>query len=308
MKEFKINVKDGHQLFLRVWTPELSPKGMIHILHGMAEHSLRYDAFAKYLNFLGFVVVAHDHRGHGFTKEEDEKGWFAEKNGWAVVLQDAYEIEQLMRKEYPSLPLILFGHSMGSFMARSLIGMHPGFYDAVVISGTGASQGIIGKIGKRIALSHAKKVGSKTPDKMMHSLSFGSFNKKIQNPKTGSDWLSKDEEMVKKYEDDPLCGFVCSSQFYADLLDGIALANSKDNASKIPSSLPMLLISGAEDPVGGFAKGVKKVYSLYKNVGLSDVTLTLIDGDRHEILNEVGREKTQEKIGLWILSRVGIEM
>lgn len=306
MDERFLECKDGHRLFYRVWKPEAStsPKAVLHLLHGMAEHSYRYNAFAKYLNTLGFIVYAQDHRGHGNTKEEDEKGWFAEKNGWALISSDSWELDVQIMRDCPDMPLMLMGHSMGSFLARTMIVKHPDAYSAVVISGTGGPKGLAGKLGIMIAKSHVKKFGGKMPDQKMDKLCFGSFNKRISNPKTPFDWLSRDPDQVRKYIKDPQCGFVCSSAFFVDLLTGMEFANSKDNAKRVSKHLPMLIISGDKDPVGDYGSGVTKVYNLYRNAGVSDVTLHLVPDARHELLNETNRSETIRYISDWLVSHL----
>ena len=306
MEERFITLRDGHRLFFRLWCPETEPIATIHILHGMAEHSLRYNDFALYLNSLGFVVYAQDHRGHGFTKEENEKGWFADREGWLTVAKDSFELDRVIFNEFEDLPHYLMGHSMGSFMARSVITMHPSEFDGLIIMGSGASKGIVGKVGKSIALSMAKKYGSRLPNSKLDKLSFGSFNSKIKNPRTPFDWLSRDEKEVDKYINDPLCGFICSSMFYSDLIDGIEMANDVNLMKKIPASLPILIISGDADPVGGYGNGVKKFAQNYKKAGIKDVTLKLVEGGRHEILNETDKQDTYNFIGSWLMEKVNL--
>ena len=292
MEERFIKAADGHRLFLRVW-PCNDPIGVVHINHGMAEHSLRYDDFARELNRYGFSVYAQDHRGHGKTIENDEKGWFAEKGGWSLVADDAAVVDRLAMSENPGLPLILFGHSMGSFVARTCLNRHSEYYAAAVICGTGASQGIVGAFGRKLASLRARIRGSRTKDRFMQTLAFGSYLSHFPGEgKTA--WLSKDKDMVSRYDGDPLCGFVCSSQFYADLIEGSFTANDRKAAQRIRKDLPMLIISGKDDPVGGYGKGVEKVYRMYKDAGLENVTLRLLENDRHEILNETDRDEVMK--------------
>ena len=300
MEERYLTADDGHRIFLRVWTAE-NPVAVVHINHGMAEHSLRYDAFAKYLNSNGLTVYAQDHRGHGFTKEEDEKGWFAESDGWKRICRDAWFVDEYIIREYSHLPLILFGHSMGSFVARTCLADHSDSYKAAIICGTGGSQGLVGRIGHFIASRRARKDSGKMPDEFMQRLAFGSFAKHFPGEgETG--WLSKDKEEVRKYNEDPLCGFVCSSQFYADLIEGSFTANNADRAAQIRKDIPLLIISGTNDPVGDYGKGVRKVYRMYKNAGIENITLRLFDKDRHEILNETDRDDVMKCILAFIRS------
>lgn len=294
---------DNREIFYRVWLPENhNIHSVLHIFHGMAEHSARYDRFAIYLNSLGIAVYAQDHRGHGLTASDDELGWFAEKHGWKRVVQDGYELSELISKTHPGRDIFLLGHSMGSFLVRSLIPLHPELYAGAIISGTGASQGLLGAIGKLIARIRSLKNKGRNSDSLLDNLSFGSFGKDFQPQKTSFDWLSRDEQEVQAYMDDPLCGFVCTSRFFIDLLDGIAMANRKSLMCKIPKDFPLLIISGANDPVGVYGKGVEKVYKNYQKVGLVDVTINLVKGARHELLNETNREDIHKILGHWLES------
>ena len=294
MQEMELILRDGHRLFYRVWEVE-SPKATVHINHGMAEHSLRYSDFAEYLNTLGFSVYAQDHRGHGYTAEEDERGWFAETDGALTVVEDSYELDVKILNENPGIPHFVFGHSMGSFITRCAITLHP-IYNAAVICGTGADQGIVGKVGRMIARHHVKKWGSRMQDADLDKLAFGSFNRKF--PDEGDfAWLSRDRKQVEKYIADPLCGFVCSSGFYADLVDLISMANDRERADRIQKDMPMFIISGAMDPVGGFGKGIEKVEAFYRKVGIRELEMKLYPDCRHEILNELDNRKVYGDVG-----------
>lgn len=287
------------------WLPkEGTVKALLLILHGMAEHSKRYDEFAKSLTKQGFAVWAPDHRGHGKTAEGKTLGFFAEEGGWQRVADDAFELTELINKEYPAQPLFLLGHSMGSFLARTLLVQHSDVFDGVIIVGTGTSKGLLGKIGKMIAKRNVKKYGAKHPDALLDKMSFGSFNKRIKDPVSTFDWLSRDPKQVKLYEEDPLCGYVCTSSFFNDLLTGVELANDRTLAKNLPRDVPLYIISGSDDPVGDYSKGVRTVYEFYKEAGVEDVSLTLVEGGRHEILNETDRTKTYKLIAEWMKKRL----
>lgn len=304
MEELYTSAKDGHRIFYRVWRAG-SPLATLHLLHGMAEHSLRYDWFARYLNSLSITVYAQDHRGHGLTKEENEKGWFAEEDGWMTIARDSWLVDEIIMDENELLPHFLMGHSMGSFLARTVITEHPSSFDGLIIMGSGASKGMAGRIGKLLAERNARRNGSRMPDHQMDKLSFGNYNSRIQSPRTQYDWLSRDPEEVDKYIADPLCGFVCSSRFYADLIEGVEIANDKSRAQRIKKDTPVLVISGDADPVGGYGKGVKKVYKEYVDAGLEDVTLHLVPGGRHELLNETDKKESAAFIGAWLEKQLG---
>ena len=300
------NCSDGHRLAYNVWLPEknVKAKAFVQILHGMAEHSDRYEEFAHYLNSRGFGVFASDHRGHGETASPEELGWFAEKDGWNRVCKDCFEFADYIASLYSVSTTFMFGHSMGSFLARTIMVEHPDLYSGVIICGTGADKGLLGKIGKIICRSQIKKSGAKAKAVRMNKLSFGSFNRAFEPANTDFDWLSSDSSEVEKYINDPKCGFICTNGFFMDLLSGMEYANSPVTVSRVPKDLPLLLISGEMDPVGDMGKGVKKVYRLYKNAGVADVTLKLLPGDRHEILNEINRVEVYDIIAEWILSHI----
>ncbi|NBK20765.1 MAG: alpha/beta hydrolase [Spirochaetia bacterium] len=303
----KLTCSDSHVLYYHAWIPEgKSVKAVVHLLHGMAEYSHRYEGFARFLNKQGIALYAQDHRGHGLTatKAEDTLGWFAERDGWMRVAEDSKELSNLIVSEYPKTPLFLMGHSMGSFLARTIIADTPDLYDGVIMMGTGSSMGILGKIGGMIARSHVKKHGSKFVDEQLNKMSFGSYNKKIPDATSAFAWLSRDEKEVKKYDDDPLCGFVCTSKFFEDMLEGIGYANSGERARRLHNDLPILIISGSMDPVGNYGKGLEKVRDFYKQAGIKDLTLHLVEGARHELLNETDKNTTMQFLSSWILERV----
>lgn len=212
-----------------------------------------------------------------------------------MICDDSYELDQKIAEEHPDIPHLIFGHSMGSFVTRTNIALHSEAYAAAVICGTGGPQGIAGRIGRRIALSHAKRKGTKTEDPVLDRLAFGSYNRNFKGEGKFA-WLSSNQAEVAEYEKDPLCGFLCTTMFYADLIEGSFTANDKRLASGIRKDLPMLLISGSMDPVGGNGKGVRKCYEMYKKAGIRDVRLILIDKGRHEILNDVMRDEVMNDI------------
>lgn len=302
MEKKSFTCSDSRVLSYRVWLPEKRSKiiALIHILHGMAEHSARYDEFARFLASNGMAVIAHDHRGHGGSIENGEKGFFADYDGWQRVADDAFEISSYIAAEFPRVPLFLMGHSMGSFLARTVMVQHPELYNGVVIMGTGAGQGLMGFFGKMIARGEVRKNGPHKPSEKMTRLSFGSYNKRFEPGETGFEWLSRDSEMVRRYVEDPLCGFPCTGEFYIDIIDGIRFANDRSNAEKLPKDLPLLIISGGMDPVGGFSSGVRKVSEMYRAAGLADVTTEIVEGARHELLNETNRKDTYVLLRNWI--------
>lgn len=292
---------DGHEVFVRTFTPEQEIIGHVHILHGMAEHSARYEKFAKRLCDEGYFVSAHDHRGHGYTAEKNGMlGFFAYENGFERVVKDVFEVlENLKRQSNYGRP-ILFGHSMGSFIARRFTQQYSALIDKLILSGTASSTALL-TAGNVLARQLVKAQGAETPSKLMNDLSFGSFNKPIKNPKTAYDWLSTDDEQVQKYIDDPLCGFIATTQFFVDLTSGMSKMGRMDENSRIRPDLPILLVSGTEDPVGDSkAAGVIKAGHQFAQAGVEQVKVHLFEGMRHEILNERKKDQVIEIIVRWV--------
>ena len=285
------------------WLPdeEICIKGIIQIAHGMAEYAERYSHFAEFLTQNGFVVFANDHRGHGKTAlNQSEIGYFSFENGWFKVVNDMYTLTQIIKKEYPSLPVFIFGHSMGSFLTRTYICKYPKLINGVILSGTGGNPGIIRLIAKLIVFLYKNFKGKRARVKLLDKMSFGAFNKKIKNPKTAFDWLNTDENEVQKYINDPLCGALFTVKFFDDLLTGLGFIFKKKNMRNIPVELPILFISGNEDPVGDFGKGVKSSFKIYKKLGIKDINMTLYPEMRHEIVNEPKNEIVFNDVLSWL--------
>ncbi|ANU22941.1 alpha/beta hydrolase [Planococcus donghaensis] len=295
-----MRVSDGHELYVECYEPT-SPIGHVHIIHGMAEHIGRYKEFAEYLASRGFIVSAHDQRGHGKTVERNGiQGYFADYNGFERVVEDAHSVIQEVQLATGELPLVLFGHSMGSFVTRRYIQLYSDTVHRVVLSATGGDPGVSGKLGKVIAAASAKMYGKQEQSEALGKLTFGSFNKPFEHEESAYAWLSRDKEMVTKYEADPLCGFESTNQFYQDLFSGITTVNNPEKVAHVRKDLPILLISGAVDPVGDNGKGVFEAAKQFSDAGVSLVKVYLVEGARHELLNELGRHDTYRVIGDWM--------
>ena len=293
---------DGYELVYNLWLPEegRQVRYFLQIIHGMVEHSARYKRYAKELNEHGIAVFAADLRGHGKSTSPEDRGWFGESDGWARVAKDNFELANYITTKYGARQTFLLGCSMGSLFARTVMVDHPDFYSGVLILGTTASQGIVGAAGRLVAKRQIKKNGAKAKGHLLSKLTFGPYAKSVAEARTEFDWLSTDPEEVDKYINDPDCGFVCTNRFYLDLLDGVAYANSPRNAASLPKDLPLIIISGEDDPVGGMGRGVRKVYNLYKKAGINDVTLKILKGARHEILNDFTRDDVHKMTIDWM--------
>jgi len=305
---FTIETADKEKIFIYRWLPGmLKPlKCIVQISHGMAEHAGRYSDFAKYLNSLGIGVYANDHRGHGKTAEKIENiGYFADKGGWDLVVNDMFQLTERIINTHEGIPVFLFGHSMGSFLARDYISREKSGVRGVILSGTAGDPGLMGSIGILIAKLSCRFKGRRTADKLLDKLSFGSFNKNFEPARTKFDWLSRDEQKVDKYVEDEFCGGVFSSGFFLDLFLGIKKINSQKNIEAISSDLPVLFLSGEKDPVGAESRGVKKIIKEFQKTGLRDIEEKYYKNGRHEMLNELNREEVYKDISDWIEKKLG---
>jgi alpha-beta hydrolase superfamily lysophospholipase len=304
---FSYQASEGTEIFASKWTDvsEVTPRAIVQIAHGMAEHIERYHVFANELVSHNIFVYGNDHRGHGKTgTHANSIGYFAKEDGFEKVVNDLYTLTTIIEKDYPNIPIFLLGHSMGSFLSRRYIQLHGDRIAGVILSGTGGDPGLLGKIGRMIAKREMKKKGARMPSQLMNKLTFGSYNKGFTPNRTEFDWLSRDVAEVDKYIDDPLCGGVFTAGFFNDLLEGIEIINNPSNLSTIPLNLPIYFISGSKDPVGGNTKGVLKTYQSFINAGLTDVKYKFYDEARHEILNEINKDEVAAEIIQWINSHI----
>ena len=291
MKEFYFPVRKNTRIHCCQWLPEGKPRGIIQIVHGIAEYAARYDELAAVFTEHGFVVVAEDHMGHGNSiSEEIPQGCFAD--GWLTAVSDTYRLLQMTKEEYPDLPYIIYGHSMGSFMTRTLLYTYPDAgLAAAVLSGTGWMPKPVLKSGRAICLLEGRRKGWNASSPTIDKLMFGSYNKGYENPRTPVDWLSRDEKEVDKYIADPLLGFSASIGLAREMLGGMLMNEEKENLEKMPKTLPVLFVSGDKDPVGGNGKGVRQTYEAFRAVGMQDVRIKLYPDARHELHNELNRKE-----------------
>ena len=275
---------DKKKIYVHEWTDDQSPKAVVQIVHGMVEHGARYDAFARFLNAHGYIVVADDHRGHGKT-DEKTLGYSA-GNMFADTVKDEAALTDHYKAKYPDLKYFLLGFSYGSFLAQSYIGKYGDKLDGAVIAGSNHKKDFEVYLGSVVAaLGKEKK-----PAKLIEKLSFGAYEKKFDD----RIWLSNDKENNLAYKNDPYCSFTCSNRFYRDFFKGLKSLYTKSYIKGLKKDLPVLLASGEKDPVGNMGKGVKKLYKFYtEKAGMTDVTLKLFENSRHEFLNE--KENRDEK-------------
>ena len=251
MKNFSFVDRYGKEIKYYKWSEVENPKGIVQIVHGMTEYALRYDYFAKKLCENGYIVYAHDQRGHGETSPKDEeKGYIADDEGFDILVENVKELTDVAKKENSNLPIILFGHSMGSFVSQRYIELYGNGIDGVILSGTNGKPDRITKLGILISKIEIMLKGRKAKSKLMDKLSFGDFNSNFKPTRTDYDWLCSVNEEVDKYIESPVCGFICSTSFYYDLIRGLWKINKKENLNNIPKNLPIYIFAGDKDPVG----------------------------------------------------------
>ena len=264
-------------------------KGIISIIHGMAEHSDRYREIAEYLSSHGYAVFFHDHAGHGKSVSSDEDlGFFCKENGNEKIVDDVKDVICFAKKIFPDRPVILWGHSMGSFITRRLIAKYPDEADGAIICGTSGSNPAA-PAGILIAKTIAKLFGAHHRSNLLDAMAFGSYNKKFDK-KTGFEWLSENEQNVADYVADRLCGYKFTASGFKDLFSLLASVSSKEWYDQVPKNLPIYLIAGDMDPVGNYGKGVTEVYNKLCSTAHTDISVKLYPGLRHEIHNEKSRQ------------------
>ena len=286
------------------WTPEGEVKAVLQIIHGIAEFVERYEDFANYLNKQGILVVAEDHMGHGQSINNGGiQGYF--HGGWFAAVADSYKLLEDTKQEFPQVPYILFGHSMGSFMARTILCKYPDSgIDAAIICGTGWQPAFALPALAKVIDTIARKNGEEKPNETLQNMVFGSYNKKVEHPRTEFDWLSRDKAQVDAYIAHPLCGFTASAGLLRDMMLGIAYIERSDSLNAMKKDLPVFFIAGGDDPVGSYGKGVHQAADAFKKAGMTDVSVRLYPLGRHEILNEINKEEVYEDVTRWIASKI----
>lgn len=305
-QEFYFTSSTGtNQIRVKKCLPDSAPAAIVQIAHGIAEHVDRYAEFMEFLAAHGFLVVANDHLGHGKSiKAPEDLGFFAASDGWDYVVRDMEKLHDLTAKEYPGLPYVMFGHSMGSFLTRTYIIRYPGKYDGAILSGTGHQAKALVLGGYALASAAAKLNGPRGSGETLNNIAFGAYNNGFENPRTDFDWLSRVDAEVDKYIADPLCGFVASVGLFRDMMGGIKFITNQKNINTMSRTQPVYFMSGDCDPVGDNGKGVERAYKAFCRAGLYDVMLRLYPGGRHEMLNEENKYDVFNDILNWLQAKI----
>ncbi len=291
-------------IYAYIWRPRGSVRGVVQIIHGMAEYALRYAPLAEYLSGRGYLVCAEDHLGHGKSVlSAKELGYFDGADGTKTVLADIRRLTLTVREETGGLPYFVMGHSMGSFFCRKYIADFGGEFSGAIIMGTGFQPSVVTGFGKLAAAAIALFCGWKHRSKFIDRLAFGPYNKRFEG-RTPYDWLSADKGDVESYMADELCGVTFTCGGFYTLFSIINQACCPSAIKSTPKNLPIYLVSGEDDPVGGYSKGVVNLYDKYVKAGMSDVQMTIYKGGRHEILNDFCAPQVMEDIASFLSEHI----
>ena len=303
--DFYYESQCGSQIHGCCWAPDGEVKAIVQLVHGISERLDRYQELAEYLNTQGILVVGEDHMGHGLSvTEKTPRCYFA--GGWFGAVADTYRLTQDTMAKYPGVPYFIYGHSMGSFMTRTLLAKYPDSgISGAIICGTGWQQTALIVAAKGLSNLICKIKGETHPSKFLRKLAFGSYNDKIKPLRTGLDWLSRDEASVDAYIADPLCGGTASAGLMRDMMDGFAYNQDEKNLASMNKDLPVFFIAGDADPVGEYGKGVLHSAEIFRKVGMKQVDVKLYPQARHEVHNELNKEEVREDVRNWIFRFVG---
>ena len=294
----------GAKLNLYSLLPSKDIKATIHIAHGMVEHAYRYSRFSRELCKSGYAVYSHDIRGHGHTKAQDApQGVFAKSNGFQAILKDQNDVITLAKERHPNIPVICFGHSLGSIINLNFALRYPTMVNALACWNSGIETGILPRASRIILSIESFFRNPNLPSLIAWKLSFGAWNSKFKPNRTDFDWLSQDENEVDLYVNDSLCGFEASISMWRDILEGVIFAGNKKNLMRLKNTLPIHIIGGGNDPCTNNGKDMEKLALKLKNNGIPDVTCDILKDTRHESLNEVNRDQTTKEFINWLDSR-----
>ena len=302
MEQIWFDSSDGeHSCAGYLWKPSGQVRGVVQIVHGIAEHMGRYDHFARYLMAHGYAVCGEDHLGHGKTGETaGQFGYFARHDGWTLVTADVRAFRQLMGEKFPGVPYFLLGHSMGSFLTRTYLCRYPGTVDGAILSGTGQENPLLVAGGKLLASLIGHLRGFDTVSALVNDLALGAYNKQFKPNRTTADWISRDQQVVDAYLKDPFCTFTPTVGLYRDMLGGLRYISSSRALSQMDPNTPIYLFSGDQDPVGSNGAGVRKVYGYFQKHGTRDLEWKLYPEARHETLNETNRMEVYADVLSWL--------
>ena len=297
----KLTSPSGAELAVYECAAQGVARGIVHINHGLAEHAARYAPFANYLSSRGYHVVAHDHRGHSATTAEDgAPRRFANEDGWNKVMADVLAVNADARANWPGLPVIVFGHSMGGVISFNHVLREPDSVVAAAVWNANNEKNPLEGVMKMILWFEALFGGPYTPSLTLDNLTFKSWNKRFPEGRTDADWLSRDTDQVDLYANDPVCGWPSSVSLWRDFLKGMAYAADNANLKSLPKDMPFNLMGGSDDPVTEGGKATRALHKRLKKAKLSNIRCEVLKGFRHETLTEIGREEQMKLFADWL--------
>ncbi len=294
--------KDGrHTVFAEIYTPKDRPlKGIIQLAHGMADHVARYEELADFLTGEGYIFAGHHHLGHGKTAGTPEDfGFFAKKGGIDLVIEDMHSFNLMLRERYPELPIVVMGHSMGSFITRLYVERHHSGLSGAIIHGTGGVNPLA-PLGKFITSLIITIKGERHRSKFITGLAFGAYNKKFPKEEGHKAWLTRELSLVYNQKNPEFSDFIFTASGYRDLFTMLTRCNRGAWFKNYPKWLPTLVISGDMDPVGDYGKGPRQVHKKLEKAGVCDLTLKMYEGARHELFKETNRKEVFADLLSWI--------
>jgi len=302
--QFQQDLRDGRALQVYRWTPASAPKAVMLIIHGMAEHAGRYARFAKALTQAGYAVYAPDLPGHGKTAlTENDRGHFADRDGWTYVLRAVHEVQRTAQREHARVPVIVLGHSMGGYILQHYVVRYGDRLDAAIFSGCAGGLGPIRRVALALVSAEALLLGARHKSRLGEQIGFKDFARKLKNRRTDFDWLSRDPAEVDAYIADPHCGHRCSTRLWRDLLEACEALTDLERLRRIPKKLPVLIVAGERDVACNGEAGVSLLAQNYQRVGLKDVNLKIYPDARHELLNETNRDEVTADLLDWLNSK-----
>lgn len=296
---FTLTAGDGLPLQINHWHAGQPPRAVVMVAHGMAEHGLRYARLGERLAGAGFDLYALDQRGHGRTAEQGVLGHYADEGGWDKVVGDLASLNHHIRQQHPQAPIFLLGHSMGSYIGLAYLMGHSCSLQGAILSGSNYQSVALYRVARLIAAFERWRLGPKGRSRIIDRFAFGAFNKAFKPNRTAFDWLSRDPAEVDEYVADPLCGFICTTQLWCDLLDGLQRITSPDNLAQIDADLPLLVIGGERDPVSD-GRRLADLAGALRQAGIRDVQLKTYPEARHELLNESNRDEVTDHLIDWL--------
>lgn len=291
-------------IFYRIYRPDCEPVGLLQIAHGMSEHMGRYGEFAAWLADRGFLVFGNDHIGHGESAADpSDFGYFGKEKGWVHLVDDMRLLTRTMTGYYPKLPCFLMGHSMGSLLARAYLSCYGEDLAGAILMGTSGNNPMAALTRPLISVISAAK-GDRYRSRLLYGLAFGNYTRQYAGETDKLGWMTQNRDALDQFRKDPKCNFIFTVAGFRDLLDILSYVSRREWALELPRRLPVLLVSGDMDPVGDYARGVRKVHKTLLDAGMRDVSLNLYRDNRHELLNEPGKQEVIEDIHRWLKHRL----